>query len=90
MAAGAGSLPDPGSEAAYPWLFWKQHQFVYQLPTSDGDEIDSSVRVAFDSRSMRKIKPQETLAFVSEYTDVSGALPMTVFGAAVRVLVAGK
>ena len=90
VLAGAGSLPDPSSEAAYPWLFWKEHQFVFQLATPDGDEIDSTVRVAFDIRSMRKIKPQETLAFVSQYVDVGGTPPMTVFASATRVLVAGK
>ncbi len=87
--AGAGSLPDPADESEYPWLFWKQHELA--ALTADPAQVQDGigvVRQAFDVRSQRKMKPRETLAYVVQYVDVSGAPPVSARMAAVRCLLA--
>jgi len=90
FAAGGGSLPDPGTtDPDYPWLYWAAHDFVFNSAALDqqlGEGV--SLRRSFDIRSMRKIKPRETLAVVVEYTDTIGAPPLTFSMAPTRVLVA--
>ena len=87
FAAGAGSMPDPAGEPEYPWLYWKDTQFSL-LGAPAGDEALSTARVEFDIRSMRKIKPRESLAVVAQYADRSGNPPYTVRFGRTRVLVA--
>ncbi len=88
FAAGAGSVPDPAGEPNYPWMYWADHQFVFAGASPGGDEVTVNLRRRFDIGAMRKIKPQQTLAYVVEYTDISGAPPMTVALAKTRVLIA--
>ena len=89
FAAGAASVPDPGStDPDYPWLFWAQHSVFFASTTVDPSSAIASVRRSFDVRSMRKMKPRETLALVVEYVDTAGAPPLRVEVAVTRVLVA--
>ena len=87
---GATALPDPASEADYPWLYWKVSSLYFRgvldptIPSGSADVV----RVSFDIRSMRKIKPRESLSFGIEYVNVSGAPPLTFQSGGVRVLVA--
>ncbi len=89
VAAGAGSMPDPNTEAEYPWLYWAQH-FVVALTANPAQVQDGVgvVRRSFDIRSMRKLKPRESLVVVLDYFDNGGAPPVTVEFATTRVLVA--
>ena len=89
FAAGAASLPDPASEPEYPWLFWASHQMHWLTASSDLFGPSEVVRRSFDSRSMRKMKPRETLAYVVQYADVSGAPPIEVFLGQTRILFGG-
>ncbi len=86
FAAGAGSVPDPAGEPEYSWLFWAEHEFLFPSATDDGNTAGSSLRRSFDIRSMRKMKPRESLAVVVEYADLTGAPPITVSIAQTRVL----
>ena len=87
---GATAVPDPGGEPSYPWLFWATHAFFY--PTTGaplqpaGDQ--ESTRRAFDIRSMRKMKPRESLLWIVEYVDDAGTPPMQLKLGQTRVLVA--
>ncbi len=90
-AFAAGAFPDPSDEPEYPWLYWAQHFFEFgtaigigvgEGPTSE----QHSVRRFVDSRSMRKIKPRESLIWVSEYVGTSGTPDMTVNIGETRVL----
>ncbi len=89
FAAGAGSVPDPAGEPDYPWLYWKAHDFFYSTTDPQSGGADSgSVRVDFDSRSMRKLKPRESLIWVVEYGNIVGAPIMKVQLQQSRILVA--
>ncbi len=84
---GATAMPDPSGEPDFPWLYWAEHAFFF-VGTSLEDQAVAQLRHSFDVRSMRKVKPRESLVMVVEYVDVNGAPPMQVETAATRVLVA--
>ncbi len=91
VAAGAASMPDPASEPEYPWLFWRG--VPLRLFNLSANEAFSSVsfvdRVSIDSRSMRRMKTGQSLAWVGQYVDVTGAPPFSVDVGISRVLFAG-
>ncbi len=77
-ASGVGALPDPLSEAEYPWLYW--HTFHLEAQVAAGEEgLGSSVyrMPAFDSGSMRKMKPGQALVMLLDCGGFQGA-PVTV------------
>jgi len=83
---GASAVPDPLTDGAYPWLFWKVHAFHFGGVDPENAAEIASVRHSFDIRSMRKVKGNETLAFIFQYADSNGAPAMTLFAAQTRVL----
>ncbi len=89
FAAGSASVPDPNSEPDYPWLYWTSIPFHFATTTLDGSDIGASVRVAFDVKSMRRIKPRESLCAIAQYVDVAGTPPLALNVGATRVLLAG-
>ena len=85
---GATALPDPEGEPEYPWLYWASHDFYFPAggtPLQPAGPSES-VRVTFDVKSMRKVKPREVLAYVVDYTDGSGTPPLTLASGPIRVL----
>ncbi len=89
FAAGAGSVPDPQGEPEYPWLYWKDSVFFYTESSAANavQSIVGAVRFDVDTKAMRKMKPGESLAWVVQYVDITGAPPMTIQIAATRVLI---
>ncbi len=90
LAAGSASVPDPGEEPEYPWLYWKDHpmRWAKALSTTiSGDSTAAVVRAVYDIRSMRKFKEREGLGFVVQYTDLAGTPPVTLIAGKTRVLV---
>ena len=90
FAAGAASLPDPLGEPEFPWLYWSDNTVFYGGTQSpwDGKAGAGMVRVEFDIRSMRKLKPRESLVSVFQYADNVGAPGVTIDFCRTRVLVA--
>ncbi len=87
-AATANQLPDPDAEPEYPWLYWASHP-MFQRSTNLQELLGVSVvRAVFDVKSMRKVKPRESLAFVAQYVSVSGDPPLTLHRGVTRVLLA--
>ncbi len=86
---GSQALPDPAAEFEFPWLYWRQHQFSVFDSTPSGLEILMFHAHSFDVRSMRKIKPRESLVWIAQYSDEAGAPPVTVRPGGTRVLFAG-
>ncbi len=86
FAAGSGSMPDPSAEADYPWLYWANHTFSYAgvEPSQGGAAL--SVRKFFDIKSMRRMKPRESLATVVQYVNLNGDPPLTFAMGVTRVL----
>ena len=87
-ALGSTAVPDPDAEPDYPWLYWRSHPFNYPSAASEPASEQSGVRTTFDVKSMRKLKPRESLALIAQYVDVSGAPPLTLASGVTRVLVA--
>jgi len=85
---GPSALPDPFGEPDYPWLFWAEHWLFWTSTGTGPASAVSNVRRSFDIRSMRKLKPRESLIFVVQYADVVGTPPVQVQVASTRVLVA--
>ena len=88
VGVGATAMPDPSSEPEFPWLFWKDSHFILEAAPPDLGSPGGAVRFSFDIRSMRKIKPRESLVWVFQYEDLAGAPPYTVSTGLVRVLLA--
>ena len=88
FVAGATSLPDPAGEPEYPWLYWAQHDFnlFTALAAGDWQGARAEHRQSFDIRSMRKMSPRQSLAFIIQYVDVSGVPPMSFEQSTTRVL----
>ncbi len=87
--AGAASLPDPGGDPEFPWLFWASHMLFFPTTSADPSTALSSVRRSFDIRSMRKMKPSETLVSVIEYGNIIGNPDIQINMGATRVLLGG-
>jgi len=63
---------------------------VYQSATPDNDIPEMvTVRRQFDIRSMRKLKPRESLVWLVQYGDLSGTPSITTVCGQIRTLVAG-
>ncbi len=75
FAAGAGSVPDPSGESEYPWLYWASHPFFFAGTGTTGAGFN--FRHRFDIKSMRKVKPRESLAMIWQYVDNAGTPAMT-------------
>ena len=90
VAAGNVAMPDPRDEPEFPWLYWADHLVTYRGTETEPEALDGSgfIRRTFDIRSMRKVKPRESLVFVVQYVDGGGAPPLTFVHQGIRVLVA--
>ena len=85
---GSTAMPDPSVEVEFSWLYWAEHAVFFSTTAADPNGANATVRKSFDVRSMRKIKPRETLAMVAQYVDVVGAPPVQLVTVGVRVLFA--
>ena len=85
---GSSALPDPLGEPEYPWLFWVDHQIAIVSATLiENTNSDAAVvRGSFDVRSMRKMKPQQTLAMVVQASVLAGSVDVRVMLGRTRVL----
>ena len=82
-------MPDPATDANYPWLYWASHKLFFTSSGNSGEGgAGYSLRRSFDIKSMRKLKPSESLAFVFQYSDIAGAPPLQFTAGQTRVLLA--
>ncbi len=85
---GTTAMPDPFDEVDFPWLYWNSHVlFAADTSLVSGSEA-ASFRVAYDIRSMRKLKPRESLIMVAQYTNGAVDPPVQFQSAQSRVLIA--
>jgi len=90
-AIGGAGLPDPSGEPEFPWLYWASHNVFFPTAVSgtagQGDQSRlGSFRTGFDIKSMRKMKPRESLIFITQYVDIQGLPPLRVGIGTTRVL----
>ena len=86
FAVGNTAIPDPAGEPQFPWLYWKAFSFIMEDATPSPSAWQTSIRVDFDIRSMRKVTARQTLFTCVEYVDVVGAPPMDMLWSQTRVL----
>ncbi len=76
FAAGGGSVPDPGDEAEYPWIWWGQMHLEAFATGGTEPWGSSSQYIEVDTKAMRKMKPGQSLAWIVQVQGASGA-PVT-------------
>ena len=84
---GSTAMPESGDEPEYPWLFWQSHALFFAGTSADPNSAAASVRHSFDVKSMRKMKPRESLVQVIQYEDVVGGPPVQFSIGNVRILI---
>ncbi len=87
VTAGSASMLDPGDEPEFPWLYWAAHSLFFPDTSQNVSLGARAVRRDFDVRSMRKMKPRESLVAVVQYANVAGNPPLRVQWGQTRVLV---
>ncbi len=85
---GSTAAPDPVTEFGYPWLYWRSHGFHFSATDPEAGTSMTSVRHSFDVKGMRKLRVDQTLAWVVQYSDSIGAPPMSIALAGTRILLA--
>ena len=85
---GLTAMPDPESEPDYPWLYWRSHALRFAGTDPESGSAESTVRVDFDVKSMRKWPKRTSLVFVAEYVDSTGTPPLFIMAASTRILLA--
>ncbi len=83
----AGAVPDLGSEADYPWLWWGEIFLRSELAAGPSAWGISAQRVEVDSKAMRRFKPGQNLAWQAQTTGATGAPVMSITFGRTRVLV---
>ena len=84
---GATAMPDPANEAAFSWLWWKDFSLKFNSTSVDPSNQASSVRFSFDVKSQRILRPNQSLVFISQYTDIAGTPPVQLMLDLTRILV---
>ena len=87
FTAGAASMPDPGGDPDYDWLWWYVVNLMFaEGSTASSRSISGNARVRIDSKAMRKVSPKQTLVILGQYADFVGVPPVDVL-ANIRFLV---
>ena len=92
VTLGATAVPDPASEPEYPWMWYNSSTFrapgaLTNATWVSGSDGAASMRITVDCKAQRKMKARESLIYVVQYVDISGAPPMSVEFGTHRVLV---
>ena len=85
---GTAALPDPIDDGEAPWLYRQVHPFFFAETAVGNASAAASVRKAFDVKSMRRVRGDQTIAMVIQYLDITGAPPVTVTVGSTRYLLA--
>ena len=90
VAVGAAGFPDPDDEPEYPWLHYFSRTFGYGATFSETmlNMGASTHRELIDSKTMRKIRPGESIVWVGQYVNISGTPPIDVSFGSSRCLLA--
>ncbi len=86
--AGAGSMPDPGGEPDYPWLWWGSMKLFSEVAAGPtGGWGPAAQRLEIDTKAMRRVKPGQALVIIVESAGESGAPVTSLEFGQLRVLV---
>ena len=78
FAAGAASIPSPYRDADWGgWLLWQPYAYFLNFGTDVGSR-EGTRQYTLDSKSMRKITPNETLVLMAESQVGAVSIGMTI------------
>jgi len=86
VAAGSGSLPDPGDEPEYPWLWWGDMVVHSETTTPISSWGPHAQLLQVDTKAMRRVKPGQSLVWVIQRSGTSGAPTVIIDIGQTRVL----
>ena len=86
-ALGATALPDPASELEYPWLWWGSMNLASEVAAAPTAWGPGAQFMEVDTKAMRRVKPQQSLALIVEVFSATGAPVTLLKSTAMRVLV---
>ena len=78
FTVGDSAMPDPVGDIGYPWLMWDTFALESQLAAGQQAIGATVVRRSYDVKSMRRVKPDQTLVWVIQSGDATGA-PVTIY-----------
>jgi len=87
FTVGGSAVPDPAGEADYPWLYWTERTLVASVAAGEESQGSSVDRFQVDTKAMRKVRPGETLTWITQFVDLVGAPVTDLFFSQTRVLV---
>ena len=87
FAVGAISLPDPGIDVGYPWLWWGQMKLESEIAAGADTWGPQAMRLEVDTKAMRRWGPDMTLAWVCNTEGAAGAPATLVTFGQTRVLI---
>ena len=68
--AGAGSVPEPGDEPEFPWLFWTVLNLVAVDASAGLEQPSMQYRTPdYDVRTKRKIGARQSLCWIVQHTE---------------------
>ena len=88
-AFAAAATPDPLAEPNYPWVWWGQiflEQFIVGTSHTAHPWGPAAQRMEVDSKAMRKISPQTSLAWQAEVSVATGAPTIAITFGSTRFL----
>ncbi len=91
VALGATAMPDPLADVGYPWIYWSAHVLMARIAdgaTSPADQAGTkTARIMIDSKAMRKVRPDQSVAIVVEPINLAGTATMELAMGPIRVLI---
>jgi len=87
VAVGGSAMPDPGGEPEYPWLWWGEVVVDAQVAAGEESWGTSAQRYEVDTKSMRRVKPGQSLVWVIQNQGTAGAPTVRQIIGQTRVLV---
>ena len=89
-AGTVASIPGPGSDPDYPWLWWGSIPLWSEAAdsaSSPAGQLPKAWRLEIDSKAMRKVKPNQSLFAIAELSQLAGAATARVTFGTTRVLI---
>ena len=85
FVVGASAMPDPANEPEFDWLWWyAAHVHLPDVDQAGG--VASAMRIAVNSKAMRRASHQETLVLIGQYENILGT-PTVHVNASLRILI---
>ena len=92
VVAGGASLPEPLGDPAFPWMWWREISLRMPGSSTNATWVNpggwglAAQQIEVDVKAMRIIRPDQSLAWVIQYSNTSGNPPVALDFGIHRVL----